>query len=178
MIIIVEGIDRVGKTTLVNKLSEALDIPIIKQTRIGGNKTSAEDIVSVNYGRAAGLVDFWNNKVFNTDIILDRFFWTEAVYNKCDRHIDRSIATAKGLDDVMQIVKEKYLVILVDPTDIKWSSEKHGKDLTNHQHWFNKLFNMSGLNKLRCDFNSLDDTVNEVKKILRLEKERTRYEAK
>ena len=176
MIIIVEGIDRVGKTTLVNKLSEALDIPIVKQTRVGGNKTSAEDIVSVNYGRAAGLVDFWNNKIFNTDIILDRFFWTEAVYNKCDRCINCSIPAAKGLDDVMQVVKDKYLIILVDPTDIKWSSEKHGKDLTKHQYWFNKLFNMSGLNKLRCDFNSLDNTVNEVKKIV--ERERSKYEAK
>ena len=176
MIIIVEGIDRVGKTTLVNKLSEILDIPVIKQTRIGGNRTSAEDIVSVNYGRAAGLIDFWNHKVFTTDIILDRFFWTEAVYNKCDRCINCSIAAAKGLDDVMQVVKEKYLIILVDPTDIKWSSEKHGRDLTNHQHWFNKLFDMSGLNKLRCNFNTLNDTVNEVKKIL--ERERIKHEAK
>lgn len=176
MIIIVEGIDRVGKTTLVNKLSEELNIPVVKQTRIGGNKTSAEDIVSVNYGRAAGLVDFWNNKAFNTSIILDRFFWTEAVYNKCDRCINCSIAAAKGLDDVMQVVKEKYLIILVDPTDIKWSSEKHGKDLTNHQYWFNKLFNMSGLNKLRCDFNTIDETVCEVKKIL--ERERSKHEAK
>ena len=176
MIVIVEGIDRVGKTTLVNKLSEVLDIPVIKQTRIGGNKTSADDIVSVNYGRAAGLVDFWNNKVFNTDIILDRFFWTEAVYNKCDRCINCSIAAAKGLDDVMQVAKEKYLIILVDPTDIKWSSEKHGKDLTNHQHWFNKLFDMSGLRKLRCNFNTIDSTVGEVKKIL--EREMSKHEAK
>lgn len=174
MIIIVEGIDRVGKTTLVNKLSEVLDIPVLKQTRIGGNKASAPDIVSTNYGRAAGLVDFWNKKIFNIDMILDRFFWTEAVYNKCDRDIESSLIAAKGLDDVMQIPKDKYLIILVDPTDIKWSSEQHGKDLSHHRYWFNKLYNMSGLNKLRCNFNTIDDTVIEVKKIL----ERVRYETK
>ncbi len=38
MIIIIEGIDRVGKTTLANMLSERFSIPIYKQERIGGNE--------------------------------------------------------------------------------------------------------------------------------------------
>ena len=50
MIIIIEGIDRVGKTTLANMLSERFNIPIYKQVRIGGNEIQL-NITARNSGR-------------------------------------------------------------------------------------------------------------------------------
>ncbi len=174
MIIIIEGIDRVGKTTLAKKLSEKYNIPIFKQERIGGNEIQLNmgcrnngrmmksSNILMNYIRACTLVDFWNWSGYNENIIVDRFHWTEAVYSLVDRNSTEPMHMMMHLEREMLKQKDKYLIIQVMPTSIKESSRQHGKDLSKHQEEFNKLYDESKLNKYRCSYCSIDMAVDEV----------------
>ena len=166
MIIIIEGIDRVGKTTLAQKLSGEFGIPILKQERIGGNEQSTDDSALINYGRAVGLIDFWNWEGFNQNIIVDRFHWTEAVYSLIDRHSPEVRTMMENIEVEMLKQKDKYFIIQVMPVDIKWSSRQHGSDLVRHQKEFDDLYNKSKLNKYRCTYYSFDMCINEIERRL------------
>lgn len=170
MVIIIEGIDRVGKTTLAKRLSRKLNIPIFKKERIAGNEADDLDTTLINYGNATGLVDMWNWSGFTQDIIVDRFHWTEAVYGKIERH-NSSPEFMSIVESRMELKKEKYLVILMVPTDIEWSSEQHGKDLSEHNEMFRQLFIHSKLEVYCGNYNTIDDIVAHVGNRLRMEKE-------
>ena len=176
MVIIIEGIDRVGKTTLANKISEEFDVPIYKQDRIGGNfvnlsrsrsgNTSAYINILDNYVRAKTLVDFWNWSGFTQNIIMDRFHWTEAVYSLVDRDCLLQYENMKLIEKSMLEHKDKYMIIYIVPTDIKWSSRQHGKDLTRHNEEFYRLYKDSKLNKYMCSLFSIDMAIDKVRGIL------------
>lgn len=178
MVIIIEGIDRVGKTTLANMLSERFNIPIYKQERIGGNEIQLNmscrnngrlmksSNLLMNYTRARTLVDFWNWMGYNENIIMDRFHWTEAVYGFVDRHNPEVRTMMENIEAEMLKQKDKYLIIQVMPVDIKWSSRQHGSDLTRHQKEFDDLYNKSKMNKYRCTYFSYDMCIDEVERRL------------
>lgn len=166
MIIIIEGIDRVGKTTLANKLSEQFNIPIIKQERIGGNGQTSKENALINYGRAVGLVDIFNSDCFTQNIIMDRFHWTEAVYSIVDRSNDEQYMRMNNVELQMLKQKDKYLIIQVMPVDIKWCNKQHGSDLTNHQKEFDSIYESSKMNKYRCTYFSYDMCIAEVERRL------------
>lgn len=178
MVIIIEGIDRVGKTTLANMLSERFNIPIYKQERIGGNEIQLNmscrnngrlmksSNLLMNYTRARTLVDFWNWMGYNENIIMDRFHWTEAVYGLVDRHSPEVRTMMENIEVEMLKQKDKYLIIQVMPVDIKWSSRQHGSDLTRHQKEFDDLYDKSKMNKYRCTYFSYDMCIDEVERRL------------
>lgn len=178
MVIIIEGIDRVGKTTLANKISEELNVPIYKQDRIGGNKLLVDNgesntiknyrtcNICENYMRAKTLVDFWNWPGFTQNIIMDRFHWTEAVYSLIDRGSREQYDAMKLIEKNMLQRPDNYIIIYVMPTDIKWSSRQHGKDLTKHNEEFVKLYNESKLNKCMCTLFTTDVVLNKIRGIL------------
>ena len=177
MVIIIEGIDRVGKTTLANKLSEQYNIPIYKQERIGGNEIHLgisrtgnmlkESNIITNYTRARTLVDFWNWSGFTENIIMDRFHWTEAVYGLIDRGSYEPMRMMEAIERQMLEQKDKYLMIQVMPVDIKTSSRQHGSDLLMHQKEFDLLYDSSKLNKCRCSYYSFEVAIAEVDRRLK-----------
>jgi len=176
MVIIIEGIDRVGKTTLANKISKEFNVPIYKQNRIGGNFVSlsksrsgnvfATNNILDNYVRAKTLVDFWNWSGFTQNIIIDRFHWTEAVYSLVDRDGPSQYENMKLIERDMLEQKDKYIIIHVVPMDIGWSSRQHGSDLTKHYKEFSKLYNDSKLNKCACSLISMDMVIDKVRGVL------------
>ena len=176
MVIIIEGIDRVGKTTLANKISKELNVPIYKQDRIGGNfvnlsKSRSGNVFATNnilgnYVRAKTLVDFWSWPGFTQNIIMDRFHWTEAVYSLVDRDCLSQYENMKLIERDMLEHKDKYIIIYVVPTDIKWSSRQHGSDLTRHNEEFVKLYNESKLNKCMCTLFTMDVVLDRIRGIL------------
>lgn len=167
MVIIIEGIDRVGKTTLAEKLSERFNIPIMKQERIGGNNQTSTDNALINYGRAVGLVDVFNSDWFTQDIIMDRFHWTEAVYSDVERGNFEQYQRMNTVERQMLQKKDKYLIIQVMPVDIKFSSRQHGSDLTKHQYEFDRIYESSQMNKYRTSFYSYDLAISEVERRLK-----------
>ncbi len=178
MVIILEGIDRVGKTTLANMLSERFNIPIYKQERIGGNEIQLNitcrnngrlmksSNLLMNYTRACTLVEFWNWSGYNDNIIMDRFHWTEAVYSLVDRKSPEVMTMMKNVECEMLKQKDKYLIIQVMPVDIKWSNRQHGSDLSRHQKEFDKLYEESKMNKYRCTYYSYELAISEVERRL------------
>lgn len=170
MVIIIEGIDRVGKTTLANKLSKELNIPIFKKDRIGKNDSTYDSMI-VNFGNAAGLLDMWNWKDFKQDIIVDRFHWTELVYGEIERRPDTRFYM-NIIENTMVLKKEKYLMIYMRPTSIERSSGEHGKDLSEYLKRFDELATITQLNLIIGDYNQIDEIVKEVKEKLKCQDQR------
>lgn len=164
MIVILEGIDRVGKTTIAKELESKLGFKIFKKDRIYGNSIPDKNAALVNYGNALGIVDVLNWDGFNDNIVIDRFHWTEAVYSLCDRD-NREAKKLMGYVELKMLEKkEKYLIVYVRPTDIKFSSRMHGSDLSQHLEEFEKLYSHTQLPKYIATFYSADLVVKEVER--------------
>lgn len=152
-IIIVEGIDRVGKTTLVNKISEKFGYKILPSiqpiSKVERTPRREIDIM------LAQLSVFQILK--NDYIIVDRFYLSEFVYGLYDRGYTSLEALVIG-----EKLKElNSLMVLVRPTDIKKSSEEHGSDLTEHSELFNHMFEISEFeNKACCNYSTMEFVVN------------------
>lgn len=166
MIIIIEGIDRVGKTTLANMLSKEFNIPVFKKDRICGNEAKDEEAAAFNYGNAAGLVDMWNWIGFKQDIIVDRFHWTESVYGQVERGLNESRYYMGLIEERMLLRKNKYLMIYMRPTSIERSSEEHGKDLSEHLKRFDELATNTQLSLIVGDYNQIYKIVNNVREMV------------
>lgn len=154
MFVIVEGIDRVGKTTLCNKLEKELGF---KKYKI--RNQFKFDNISHNVDVNEAILGMM--KLCNENIVFDRFHMTEFVYGYCDRD-------CYGLHQYLSINSELYslkncLVILVNPVDVKKSSQEHGTDLTKHNEIFKELFNFYAGLKFSCDYNTLNEAINFVK---------------
>ena len=165
MIIIVEGIDRVGKTTLCHKIHEELNIPIFKIDRVecALSLTPYEKTI-LNVGHAHGLIDAWN--MSNEDLIVDRFYWTEYVYTKIQRYRAISYKLVREIEDHMFEHIDNYFIVHIRPTDINWSSDAHGSDLSKHLELFDKIYDDSRLHKIRADYISLDYAASKIKERL------------
>lgn len=160
MIIIVEGIDRVGKTTLCNKLSEEFGIPTHKYKGI----ISYDNMLnSEESDKTLGL--FQLIKETGSDIIFDRSYFTDYVYGTIERNYDfeQAIRNFYLIDETISKMDDVFLIYLL-PVDIKWSSRKHGKDLSKHDELFYKKFKDSKIkNKYRCTLYTLNEAVNFIK---------------
>ena len=84
MVIIIEGLDRTGKTTLANELSKRFNIPIYKKDREELGQSFEEDEL-INLGDSIATVKLFNSELFKgRHVILDRFHWSEYVFNMVD----------------------------------------------------------------------------------------------
>lgn len=132
MVIIVEGIDRIGKSTLCKKLSEKLGFPIYKE--IGVEKKSREG----NIRSQMSLLSLCQTT--NCDVIFDRLFASEFVYGVLER--DYVVVEAiKDFQEALNVLAKIPDVIYIGmhAIDVGKSSKEHGKDLSEHD----KLFAMT-----------------------------------
>lgn len=167
MIVVVEGIDRVGKTTLCKMLSGLDDMIAFKDlyckelTCMSGDVTRLAACSSMKSLIAMYKSMKQNSSTSNASITFDRFHLTEAVYGNIERHVslDVSEGTFKAIDDMLCEFGDEYVLVLVYPTDLEWSEQKHGSSLSKHQDLFSKLFLESKCkHKIRTDFNELSGT--------------------
>ena len=160
MIIIVEGIDRVGKTTLCNKLKEEFGIPVLHhESIISNNKKDNENETDKS------LLTLEVCNITNSSIILDRFHLSDFVYGMLERNynIDSAIDHFKMIDNMLTEMKDVFLIYVL-PTDITESSKQHGKDLKIYNGEFYDLFKHSKIeNKWRCTYNTLDEAIGFIK---------------
>lgn len=146
MIIIVEGIDRVGKTTICEKIIEEFSnrgkhiIRFRDDTRYHGGHESmdinTEKINTLQSMIEEGIVD---------NVILDRYHLTEFVYGSCDRgylNIDM-LDIDRRLRNYELVSGTVIVLIVVEPIDVIESSKEHGSDLSVHAALFEKMYNLS-----------------------------------
>lgn len=171
MIIIIEGIDRVGKTTLCNELKNNLPNALIfKDERMNelerlSNYQKLEPAMSSMNTIINMYEQFKDNCNEDVTFVLDRFHATEYVYGVLERNYFPAIA--KDYFDVIERRLEQldYLFIFVEPTDLNKSSTEHGKELKMHQKVFSSLFEqIPEKKKIKTDFNHISDVVNDVER--------------
>ena len=172
MILIVEGVDRVGKTTLVNKITENCHIKPFIDSYLKFSyfdlKCNQENIVKgdrnciiANTEKINSLVNFYEqfyDKI--TDVIFDRLHLSEFVYGMCDREYT-SFEAFKILDE--KLAKLNALIIYIEPKDLEWSSNKHGSNLEHHYNTFEYILNETKCEVIRCNFDTLDEVVSKIK---------------
>lgn len=164
-IIILEGIDKVGKTEFANKISDKFNIPIYKKNR--DECDNYMNPIHVNFGSALGLINFWSSdacKVYMPNFIIDRFHWTEYVYNLIDRDIHE--ASMGIIEEKMLLDKDRYLIVFLRPVDIKYSSRIHGSDLSKHEKIYEELYNSTMLNKCTGTIYTYDILLNQIEKYI------------
>lgn len=193
MIVIVEGIDRVGKTTLCEMIEEKyksiMDIKVFKDdTRYVHNHLNKE----VNTEKDNTMVNLIEAGVIK-NIIFDRFHITEFVYGVVERSyknidmydIDRRLSEIGTKDlknedsddiDVGMTTDGKLpnevVLIYVVPVDIKLSSEKHGYNLERHLKWYNDFYDNTLIkNKIKIDYKTLDLALDYIDEILGIKKD-------
>jgi thymidylate kinase len=155
MIVIVEGIDRVGKTTLCNKLKSDLGFKILKD-EVFKPEHFTEEIIAEKFLTTVNMLKLLNKDI---DIVIDRFYLSEAVYGLMERKYD-----SKYLKKIeLELLKLDAIIILVNPTDIEESSKKHGKDLTIHSILFNLRFEKIILRKILCKYDNFKFVVEHLK---------------
>lgn len=157
MLIIVEGIDRVGKTTLCKMISDEFGMPIFKEDKRQNYNT--ELLMRENFGSMQSAINM--ARCTNSNVVFDRFHLTECVYGCIERRYDFDSAfnIFCTIDDLLMKNKDTKL-ILVRPTNIELSSQMHGKYLGKHALAFDSLFECSKIqNKYACNFFSLQDAI-------------------
>lgn len=161
MIVIVEGIDRVGKTTLVNKLVQGGFINL-KDEFILANHNLIDSFEDYSVGKcesfyvlAKSLSDSGKN------VVIDRLYLTELVYGECDRCGNVNDVACFGLD--MLFEKERAILCWVKASDLDLSNKLAGVDQTKKEDMFKLYFDLSSIsNKMICDYTSIDSTANAI----------------
>ena len=162
MIIIVEGIDRVGKSTFCKMLQQkgytVLDSKIhTSKAEVGEDVYDMlQEERTIAQAQLLALLDK------SEKIVIDRFHLSQIVYGYYDRHRDNSVSMLL-LEDLL--IRNSILV-LIRPTDVFISSQQHGSDLTDHHNYFDKLFELSSLTKIRGSYNDLDKLVYHITEVL------------
>ena len=153
MIIIIEGIDRVGKTTLANMIAKKFNYPIFKDHPVTDAKFSNEN---VNIEKINVLISLMESGAL-PNIILDRGHFTEFVYGYIDRHYTNDFLDI--FDERLSKLKN-LILIYVKPEDIERSSREHGLDLTRHNILMNTCVNNSKIkNIIKTSYSDLNNVL-------------------
>ncbi|MDE7430592.1 MAG: hypothetical protein K2N34_01525 [Lachnospiraceae bacterium] len=188
MIIIIEGIDRVGKTTLSEMIEDryADNVEFRRfrcDTRYVHNhlnrEVNTEKINTLQNLMEQGFVD---------NIILDRYHITEFVYGAIERSyknvdmydIDKRLAEMDKKDTSDESVEEidpgmsydghvhnDVVLIYVVPTDIRNSSAEHGYNLERHLKWYNDFYDNTLIKKkITVDYETLYEALDFIDELL------------
>ena len=158
-IIIVEGIDRVGKTTLVNKIVRELGFIKYHHMELYDKINSVDhevtEIVETEkiLSTLSALITLKGKDI---NIIFDRFHISEYVYGSIERgYKNESISKFDKM-----LAELGATLILVKPTDIESSSKQHGKNLKEYSSLFNECVENSLISdKIVCNYNNLNNVV-------------------
>ena len=129
MVIIIEGLDRTGKTTLANELSKRYNIPIYKKDREEDLKRTTLEDELVNLGDSLATVKLFNSELFKgRHVILDRFHWSEYVFNMVDRDGHLGLDYVDEVNEEICKNKSNYIIIHMHPTNLLRSALEDEKN--------------------------------------------------
>lgn len=166
MIIIIDSIDRVGKTTLANKLATELNAKIYKHSIKNGDYKEMKDASETCAMFALiNLAHIYKEQI----TIFDRFHLSNTIYGLLTRKYDlmESSNNFNKIDEALANLGDEVYLIKVNPTDINLSSAEHGSDLQPFYTMFNMLYEKSKIkNKFETDYLVLDELVEKFKIII------------
>lgn len=129
-LIIVEGIDRVGKTTIC-KSFEKNGYRIFKDAWLG---PIVKDSALEKLNTCLQFFELFKDQ----KIVVDRFHLTEFVYGKIDRGYETNISSIDRRLDALDA--QLLLVVSKDSADLARASREHGSDLAEHEKLFYSCF--------------------------------------
>lgn len=154
MIVVIEGIDRVGKTTLANKLVDAGFIYLKDEFVI--KQASFVNFADYSLGKCDSFVAIAKKlHEEGKNVVIDRLHITELVYGNSIRFTANNEG-CYALD--MELANLGAILCYVKPTDIKLSNELAEVDQTKRNELFEVYTKLSSMRKISCDFNTLDET--------------------
>ena len=161
MLIIVEGIDRVGKTTLCEIISKSFGIKIFKHNSdmFKLNKMDNDNETD----KAIKIYEIC--KLLNGNLLLDRSYWSDFVYGVLERNYCIPDAL-ENLKKIESIYKDKAVIIYVKPVDLKFSSKLHGADLTKYNDLFESVRKGTKCKVIDCTYVSFEKVITELESIL------------
>lgn len=125
MIIIVEGVDRVGKSIFCRDLSKVTGYALFEDNFLYSvTKKSASEKIITSLNLFKSLLDV------NQGVVVNKFHLTELVYGYKDRGYDNS-SFIFSIDSELSSL-DSYL-IFIKSEDIKKSSQESGKDLDEYE---------------------------------------------
>lgn len=157
MILIVEGIDRVGKSTFIRRLEERLDYKEFRPRQDIFERTK-------DCETAKCFVTLEALRIFdecNIDIVIDRFHISEYVYGMIDRkYLNLNM---KWIDN--DLSKMNCKIVFFSPENLEQSSEEHGKDLSLHHLLFKHFCASSKLDIIECKHGDIEMIVDRIEKL-------------
>lgn len=173
-IIIVEGIDRVGKTTLVKKIEEWFETdPWLKFRTFKHHESVVQYDKMDNDNETDKMLQLVEMvELCSGNVIFDRFHMSDFAYGLCDRKYGylKACFNIRLLDDAL--CNAGAVLVYVKPTSLDESSSKHGNDLKAHDMLMDVAFKMSDMKKICTDFNEINDEsecerlINDIRELL------------
>ena len=154
MIVIVEGIDRVGKTTLCNKIGKLMNAPVAHDASgFHGNS-----IDSHNWDIIKSHAQLMQQNVIGS-AVMDRFHLSQFAYSVTFRGAKPKDADRylRFIEDTLLDVNPMPYLIYVKPENLKRSIEEHGQDITLADEFMNVAYNLSRLKKTTCTYEDIAD---------------------
>lgn len=160
MIVVVEGIDRVGKTTFCNALKEKFGEKVVifkdemaeflREER--KNKQMLMAASSMNT-----IINFHNQFLQDKVLVLDRFHTTEYVYGVVERGVKKKKAKRimMSIESELNKLDGDYRYIYMRPMSLKRSSEEHGGDLTRHYEMFEDVYGKLDCRRMVVNYNTM-----------------------
>jgi thymidylate kinase len=150
MIIILEGVNRVGKTTLAQYLQNKYNITYFNDRCFIDNTRSDVSRVMQDI-KTATIANFNLLKCLKEDIIVDRFHLTEFVYGYMDRNYYAGYFY--DLDAELSKIGAK-LILLTD--DISEINKRASRNMIQHFTMMNNAFDASLMNKIKYNLGKDD----------------------
>lgn len=154
MIVVVEGIDRVGKTTLVNKLVKLGFVEMKDKFEIDGFIHEFDDY---SIGKCESFVQAakeLDKQGYN--VVIDRLHLTEYVYGMVrNRGVNQHAVWAVD----MLLTNLNALLCYVRPADIEISNGLAGLDQAKYNELFDFAVRLSSIKRIETDFTKLDEAV-------------------
>lgn len=158
MIVVVEGIDRVGKTTLVDKLVKAGFKRLKDQFTINEFIKKFDDY---SVGKCESFVEAAKQlESEGYNVVIDRLHLTEYVYGATKRCGIVNDKAVWAID--MMLANLGAYVCYVKPSDLELSNELAGVDQSKRVDMFEFATAMSSMHIIYCDYDSLDDAFHQI----------------
>lgn len=152
MIVVVEGIDRVGKTTLVNKLVDAGFISLKDEFLL--DKSLVDNFNDYSIGKCESFVKLAKElHQQGKNVVIDRLHLTEYVYGI----VERGGCNEKAVWMIdMMLACQGAVLCYITPSNWELTKELSGADQTQHAKYFDLAYGLSSMSHLKFTYEEID----------------------
>ena len=156
MIVLVEGIDRVGKTTFAKKLEEAGFVYL--KDKFFLDHSFVDNFADYSVGKCDSFLAMVEQlSLEGKNVVIDRLHFTELVYGEDNRSGDVNEKACWAID--MLLANMGAYLCYMKPSDIELSNNLDGTDQRKKSDLFDYYTKMSAMKTFTFDYNLIDDMV-------------------